>query len=144
PASGNPTSSVPASSSEAHHRIEPACGACHAKFEGTPNQGCLACHAAALAEDSHPASTFDDPRWAATVASFDVRRCDTCHKEHQAEASAVTVSRDFCMRCHDDVLSNRASHRDFARESCLDAGCHDFHDNRTLNQSALRQEARRK
>ena len=58
---------LPGPSSDGHHLIEQECARCHQPFGGVPNQRCAACHEAERAEDTHPPSTFDDPRWAASL-----------------------------------------------------------------------------
>jgi predicted CXXCH cytochrome family protein len=124
---------LPGVTSDGHHVIETACGACHSGFARPSNDTCTRCHRAELADDTHPTATFDDPRWAAELARLDARRCISCHTEHRRSERGVTASPELCFGCHDDVVSKRANHRGFAPGSCLDGGCHNYHDNRTLS-----------
>src|SRR4051794_14614244 len=75
---------LPGATTRGHHLLEQACSACHVPFHGVPNEACLRCHEASLAaaEDSHPTSTFADPRNADRRAGLDARACATCHREH--------------------------------------------------------------
>ena len=136
----DPGTYLPGRTTDGHHQIEAACHSCHSAFEGVPDQRCLACHAAGLreAQDSHPASLFDDPRNAEMLEELDARRCVTCHVEHRPEFAApggTTLPPDFCYACHADVAHERPSHAGLAFEGCL--GCHAYHDNRTLREDYL-------
>ncbi|MFI2812569.1 MULTISPECIES: cytochrome c3 family protein [Microbulbifer] len=131
--------------SHGHHQIELACTSCHGDgFAGQEamQQACLDCHAdeLELANDSHPRKKFLDPRNAPLLAELDARRCVTCHTEHQPETTremGVTLAGDFCFHCHNDIAEERSSHQDLAFDSCASAGCHNFHDNRTLYEDFL-------
>lgn len=128
-----------------HHQIELACNACHVSpFAGAEamQQACLNCHADALeiSRDTHPRRKFLDPRNAPLLASLDARDCVTCHREHKPEitlAMGVTLPGDFCFHCHSDIAEDRSSHEGFAFDSCASAGCHNYHDNRTLYEDFL-------
>jgi hypothetical protein len=39
--------------------------------------------------------------------------------------------------CHDDVLQKRANHRGLARGSCMNGGCHNYHDNSALSSAFI-------
>jgi hypothetical protein len=43
----------------------------------------------------------------------------------------------LCARCHADVTTDRPSHRTFGPETCAQAGCHNYHDNRALYRDFL-------
>ena len=133
---------LPGPSTDGHHQIEAACDLCHAPFAGVAQEACLECHAEELenAGDSHAAAVFSDPRNAADLARLDVRRCVTCHTEHQPEITGdmgVTLPVDFCVHCHADIGDERPTHLDLAPATCASGGCHNFHDNRNLHQDFL-------
>jgi hypothetical protein len=103
---------------------------------------CMECHAAELEriDDSHPPAKFTDPRNAERVARLDARSCVACHVEHRPEitlAMGVTQPVDYCRACHDDIAKERPSHEGLAFATCQDAGCHNFHDNRSLHEDYL-------
>lgn len=131
--------------SHGHHQIELACTSCHGDGFSGPDamqQACLSCHAEELeiANDSHPRKKFLDPRNAPLLAHLDARQCVTCHTEHKPEITrsmGVTLAGDFCFHCHSDIAEDRPSHEEFAFDSCASAGCHNFHDNRTLYEDFL-------
>ena len=132
----------PGPATAGHHQIEVACDRCHTPFGGVRQAACLDCHAAELesAADSHAASLFDDPRNAADLERIDVRECITCHTEHRPERTGpvgVTLPPDFCFPCHDTVAEDRPTHRGLPADTCASAGCHNYHDNRTLHADYL-------
>lgn len=130
---------------DGHHQIELACDACHTSpFGGIAalQRACEKCHAAelTLANDSHPATKFRNPRNADRVAKLEARFCVTCHREHSpgiTNAMAVTMPTDYCHICHEDIGEDRPTHRNVAFDSCASAGCHNFHDNRALYEDFL-------
>jgi predicted CXXCH cytochrome family protein len=133
---------LPGPTSNGHHQIEEKCAACHARWNGATDEGCLRCHGQALrdAEDSHAPAKFDDPGKAAQLAVVDARSCVPCHREHRPEArerGSLTMAAALCARCHAEIGSERPSHRDFGPESCAQAGCHNYHDNRALYRDFL-------
>ena len=136
---------LPGPTSHGHHQIELACAACHRDpFGGGPvlQEACEQCHGAALkaSDDSHPKSKFTDPRNADRVKQLDARHCVTCHVEHRPEIThvmGVTLPADVCYNCHADIAKDRPSHKDMAFDTCASAGCHNFHDNRGLNEDFL-------
>ena len=133
---------LPGPTSSGHHQIETQCAACHTRFTGATDQACLRCHGEALreVEDSHAASKFDDPGKAAQLAIVDARSCLPCHREHRPEArerGSVTMAAALCVRCHAEVTTERTSHRSFTADSCAQAGCHNYHDNRALYRDFL-------
>lgn len=128
-----------------HHQIELACEACHTSpFGGGEvlQDACVGCHAKELkeADDSHPKSKFTDPRNADRVAALDARNCVACHVEHRPEhtrAMGVTLPDDFCFQCHQQIAEERPSHEGMGFGTCASAGCHNFHDNRSLYEKYL-------
>ena len=133
---------LPGETSHGHYQIELACETCHTPFEGVKQEACESCHAEELelADDSHPASKFSDPRNADRVALLDARSCITCHVEHKpalTRAMGVTLPGDYCYRCHQDIAEERPTHEGLAFNSCQSAGCHNFHDNRALHEDYL-------
>ena len=132
-----------------HYQIEMACTACHTEpFGGEEilQNACVACHQTELdaAHDSHPKKKFTDPRNADRLEVVDARHCVSCHTEHQHEqtrAMGVSLPDDYCYHCHQDIAEERESHQDLAFDSCADAGCHNYHDNRALYENFLLQHA---
>lgn len=136
---------LPGKTTDGHYQIELACSACHTDSFTTTAQlqaACERCHSAELAraDDSHPKVKFTDPRNAERVAILDARLCVTCHQEHNPATTGplgVTLPEDYCHRCHSDIADDRPSHQGLAFDSCDDAGCHNFHDNRALYEDYL-------
>ncbi len=132
-----------------HYQIELECNACHIKAFGGPEalqDACTSCHEEELnnVHDSHPKSKFTDPRNADRVAILDARYCSTCHQEHQLESTqtmGVTLASDFCFRCHASIAEERPSHEGLEFNSCDNAGCHNYHDNRALYEDFLTKNA---
>jgi predicted CXXCH cytochrome family protein len=133
---------LPGTTSDGHHVFERACSSCHTPFRAVANDRCVACHRAELADDTHPASLFDDPRWAADLERIDAAHCVTCHREHRVAPAGVTASRQVCFPCHDVEARRRPDHRGFSPASCGDAGCHNYHDNAFLNRAYLARHGR--
>ncbi|NES45622.1 MAG: hypothetical protein F6K20_31140, partial [Moorea sp. SIO2C4] len=47
---------------------------------------------------------------------------------------------DLCMACHEGIITgDLASHTGFAPDGCWTAGCHNFHDHRSISTGFLRQ-----
>ncbi len=136
---------LPGETTSGHYQIELACNACHGEsFTGTAalQKSCVRCHGAELKEvdDSHPKSKFTDPRNADRTAILDARTCLTCHKEHTPKSThtmGVTLPDDFCALCHSKIEKDRPSHKGMAFDSCANAGCHNFHDNKALYEDFL-------
>lgn len=132
-----------------HYQIEMACETCHTSpFGGTEvlQNSCTQCHEQELetAHDSHPKSKFTDPRNANLLKIIDARYCISCHTEHQQEqthAMGLTLPKDYCYHCHEDIGEERDSHKDLAFDSCASAGCHNYHDNRALYEKFLLENA---
>lgn len=135
-----------------HHQIELACNACHAKpFGGGEviQEACVGCHKddLKLSKDSHPAKKFTDPRNADRLEKLAATQCVTCHTEHRPEITGemgVTLPRDYCALCHQDIGKDRPSHKDLAFTTCGNAGCHNYHDNRALYEDFLEKHANEK
>lgn len=133
---------LPGPSTAGHHQIEQDCAACHAPDGRVDEDRCMTCHRAELTEalDAHPRTKFSDPREADRLVGLDAMRCVTCHVEHRPDithASGVTLPEDFCAHCHADIGEQRESHRDLPFTGCAAAGCHNYHDNRILNESFI-------
>ena len=137
---------LPGETSHGHYAIELACEACHTEpfaDRAAMQTACERCHGGQLreSEDTHPKAKFTDPRNADRVAALDARECVTCHREHQAETTGpmgLSLPKDYCVRCHQTIGEERASHDGLSFDSCADAGCHNFHDNRALYEDFLR------
>jgi hypothetical protein len=123
-----------------HHQIGVACTACHSDplADGELIQeSCVACHSEDRKKpfDSHPRTKFTDPRNADTLENIDALLCVTCHTEHRPDmtgANGLTQPVDFCAHCHEDIGEDRPSHQGMAFDTCNNAGCHNFHNNRAL------------
>lgn len=132
-----------------HHQIELACGACHTSAFGGSEEiekTCHGCHdnELKLAKDSHPLKKFRDPRNADRLERLAANKCITCHTEHKPDITnpiGVTLPKDYCELCHDDVGKNRPSHKGLAFNTCASAGCHNYHDNTALYEDFLEKHA---
>jgi len=135
---------VPGAMSRGHYPIESRCDLCHTPLHGVKADACMSCHADELerVDDSHPPSKFRDPRNADRLAKLDARSCVVCHVEHRPEltlAMGVTQPIDYCNHCHADIAQERPTHAGLGFATCQDAGCHNFHDNRSLHEDYLEQ-----
>jgi predicted CXXCH cytochrome family protein len=134
---------VPGRTTNGHHQIEERCELCHdVGGDRVREDACLGCHRDELveADDSHPVTLFRDPRNAAYLTAVDARRCVSCHVEHRPSvtgAMGVTRPARFCEGCHADISAERPSHRGLPFDGCADAGCHNYHDNRALQERFL-------
>lgn len=136
---------LPGTTTAGHYQIELACEACHTQSftdAAAIQAACVGCHGAELkeADDKHPLAKFTDPRNAALLDKIDARLCVSCHIEHRPElthAMGVTQPGDLCFHCHQDIAEDRPSHAGMAFDTCTDAGCHNFHDNRALYEDFL-------
>ncbi|MEM9254533.1 MAG: cytochrome c3 family protein [Pseudomonadota bacterium] len=136
---------LPGATSDGHHQIELACNACHTgpyADQDALQEACEGCHLETLkaAKDDHPKSKFTDPRNADRIAVLDARYCVTCHVEHRPEITdtmGLTLPADTCFLCHENIADDRPSHEGMAFDTCLSAGCHNFHDNRALYEDFL-------
>jgi len=136
---------LPGNASDGHYQIEKKCDTCHGDgFDDkeTLQKSCVRCHSKELKaiNDSHPKKKFTNPRNADRVALLDARYCTTCHIEHKTDKTlsmGVTLPEDYCFICHKDVAKNRPSHKGMSFETCDDAGCHNYHDNKALYEEYL-------
>lgn len=134
------TTFMPGPLNNGHHQLADDCRACHTDPLGggeVLQQACIDCHGQdrEKPQDSHPRSKFKDPRNAKRLGDLDALHCVTCHSEHRPEitqANGVTQPRDLCFHCHEDVAEERPSHEGMPFDTCTNAGCHNFHDNRAL------------
>lgn len=133
---------LPGHTTSGHFQLEDECSLCHTPLAGVKQEACTGCHGDELdaADDSHPPSKFLDPRSFAIVEELDARLCVTCHREHRPGITGpggASRPPGFCETCHADIEEERPSHRGLSFETCSAAGCHNFHDNRALNQDFL-------
>ena len=131
---------LPGETSNGHVLFEASCKSCHEGFKPVSNDTCNRCHEAEMAEDIHGAKKFRDPRWAELRENIDVLTCTACHKEHEHMfARGVNLPPDLCMACHQGVIEGElASHDGFEPDGCWTAGCHNFHDHRSISTGFLR------
>ncbi|NET84345.1 MAG: hypothetical protein F6J94_21230 [Moorea sp. SIO1F2] len=132
---------LPGTTSEGHVLFEVSCNSCHEGFKPVTNETCMRCHEAEMAADAHGAKKFRDPRWAELLTKIDVLTCTACHNEHvHMFGRGVHLKPDLCMACHEGIITgDLASHTGFARDGCWTAGCHNFHDHRSISTGFLRQ-----
>lgn len=132
---------LPGETSEGHHVFEASCASCHEGFKPVSNETCTRCHEAELADDVHGTKKFRDPRWAEYRERVDVLTCTACHNEHvHMFGRGVNLQPDLCMACHEELtLTQLKSHEGFAADGCWTAGCHNYHDHRTISTGFLRQ-----
>lgn len=132
---------LPGETSEGHHIFEASCASCHEGFKPVSNETCNRCHEAELADDVHGVKKFRDPRWASYREELDVLTCTACHNEHvHMFGRGVNIQPDLCMACHEELtLTQLKSHEGFAADGCWTAGCHNYHDHRTISTGFLRQ-----
>lgn len=133
---------LPGVTTHGHYQIELKCQECHSPGMGVPQDACTRCHGQDLkdATDTHPRSKFSDPGKAHLVKELDGRACITCHQEHvpdRTSAMGLSLPEDYCWHCHQDVGNERPSHKELAFNSCANAGCHNYHDNRALFENFL-------
>lgn len=131
---------LPGETSNGHLLFEASCKSCHEGFKPVSNETCNRCHEAEMAEDIHGAKKFRDPRWAELRENIDVLTCTACHREHEHMfGRGVNLPPDLCMACHQGVIEGElASHEGFEADGCWTAGCHNFHDHRSISTGFLR------
>lgn len=132
---------LPGETSVGHVLIEASCSSCHEGFKPVTNETCMRCHEAEMAEDTHGSKKFRDPRWAELRENIDVLTCTACHEEHlHMFGRGVHLQPDLCMACHQGIIEgDLASHNGFAPDGCWTAGCHNFHDHRSISPGFLRE-----
>lgn len=131
---------MPGEMTGGHHQIGIACDACHGESftdKDAMQKTCEGCHGDQRKKpfDSHPRSKFTDPRNADRLENINALYCVTCHVEHKpelADKAGVTQPIDFCIHCHADVGENRPSHKGMEFDTCASAGCHNYHNNRSI------------
>ena len=131
---------LPGETSDGHVLFEASCSSCHEGFKPVSNDTCNRCHEAEMAQDIHGAKKFRDPRWAELRDNIDVLTCTACHQEHvHMFGRGVHLKPDLCMACHQGVIEGElASHNGFEPDGCWTAGCHNFHDHRSISTGFLR------
>lgn len=133
---------LPDETTHGHYQIELKCAACHTPMMGVKQDACLGCHQEELelSQDSHPETKFNDPRNFDMVAKLDARKCITCHTEHRPDIThktGVTLPKDYCQNCHENISLERESHKKLKFDSCSTSGCHNYHDNTALYEDFL-------
>ena len=133
---------LPGDTTHGHYQIEMKCSACHTPMMGVKQDACLSCHADELKEmrDSHPENKFSDPRNFEMIQKLDARKCIECHKEHSphtTDSFGVSLPQDYCKHCHEEIGNERESHKGLGFNTCNNAGCHNYHDNRALYEGFL-------
>jgi predicted CXXCH cytochrome family protein len=95
--------------SNAHASLSNNCGACHQKaFVSVTDGACQACHIKAALPDHAAPARMSKGRlpetgvMGAAHSAFNLPqgRCTSCHKEHEGEATVMTVAESFCTDCH--------------------------------------------
>ena len=95
--------------SNAHASLSNNCGACHQKaFVSVTDSSCQACHTASALPDHAAPARMSKGRlpeigvMGAAHSAFNLPqgRCTSCHKEHEGEATVMTVAESFCTDCH--------------------------------------------
>ncbi|MBE9128651.1 MULTISPECIES: cytochrome c3 family protein [unclassified Coleofasciculus] len=131
---------LPGKTSDGHILFEASCNSCHEGFKPVSNETCMRCHEAEMADDAHGSKKFRDPRWAADLEKLAVLTCTTCHQEHvHMFGRGVHLKPDLCMTCHEGIIQGELqSHNGFSPDGCWTAGCHNFHDHRSISTGFLR------
>lgn len=130
---------LPGVTSEGHFGFEASCASCHDGFKKVSNETCNRCHEAELAKDLHGEKKFRDIRWAEKLESLDALTCTACHNEHvQMYGRGVHLQPDLCMACHQGIIEGEmTSHDGFTADGCWTAGCHNYHDHRSISTGFL-------
>ncbi len=130
---------LPGVTSQGHFGFEANCSSCHEGFKKVSNENCSRCHEAELAEDKHGEKKFRDIRWAEDLEKLDALTCTTCHNEHvQMYGRGVHLQPDLCMACHQGIIEgDMTSHDGFTADGCWTAGCHNYHDHRSISTGFL-------
>jgi len=98
--------------SNAHASLANNCGACHNKaFVSVTDSSCQACHTPAALPGHASAARLADSQMpeggilgiAHKAFNLPQGRCTSCHKEHEGEATVMTVATSFCTDCHDGM-----------------------------------------
>lgn len=131
---------MPGPMTDGHHQIGIACESCHTENfsdKKSMQTACVECHGDQRQKpfDSHPKAKFTDPRNADRLENVDALHCISCHVEHKPEvtdAFGATQPTDFCVHCHAEIAEERPSHEGMPMDTCNSAGCHNYHNNRSL------------
>lgn len=131
---------MPGPLSDGHHQLLESCDSCHADSFGGGEilqETCIECHGEDRVKpfDSHPRAKFSDPRNADRLEKINALACTTCHTEHKPEitlSNGLTQPKDLCFHCHAEIGKDRPSHQGMAFDTCANAGCHNYHNNRAL------------
>lgn len=103
--------------SNAHASLSNNCSACHNQaFVSVTDATCQACHTASALPDHAAPARMAKGRlpaigvMAAAHSAFNLPqgRCASCHKEHEGEATVMTVAESFCTDCHGGLKSRLA------------------------------------
>ncbi len=131
---------LPGTTSNEHQLFEASCESCHEGFKPVSNDTCMRCHKAEMAADTHGKKKFLDPRWADYRERMDILTCTACHNEHvHIFTRGVHLQPDLCMTCHEGVINgDMKSHDGFSPDGCWTAGCHNYHDHRSISTGFLR------
>lgn len=98
--------------SNAHASLSNNCGACHNQaFVSVTDSSCKACHTPAALPDHAKPSRLASSQGPETgiigiahkAFNLPQGRCTSCHKEHEGEATVMTVAASFCTDCHDGM-----------------------------------------
>ncbi|MGK7876212.1 MAG: cytochrome c3 family protein [Xenococcaceae cyanobacterium] len=130
---------LPGKTSDGHVLVEASCSSCHGGFKPVTNETCMRCHEAEMAKDAHGSKKFRDPRWAKELEKLEILTCTTCHQEHvHMFGRGVHLKPDLCMTCHEGIIQGEMqSHNGFTPDGCWTAGCHNFHDHRSISTGFL-------
>ncbi len=130
---------LPGETSEGHYLFEASCNSCHDGFKPVTNETCTRCHHAELVADTHGTKKFQDPRWASELTNLDALTCTACHAEHvHMFGRGVHLKADLCMACHASIPEGELqSHQGFDPAGCWTAGCHNYHDHRSISTGFL-------
>jgi len=131
---------MPGPLSDGHHQLVDSCDSCHTDSFGggeVLQEACVECHGDVRVKpfDSHPRAKFTDPRNADRLEKIDAIHCVTCHTEHRPEITqkdGLTQPKDVCFHCHANIGNDRPSHEGMEFNTCANAGCHNYHNNRAL------------
>lgn len=139
---------APSALSPGHAQIGMQCVACHGDgpMAGVDamQEKCIGCHSRNddnKLENTHPRAKFEDPANADRLNRINALQCISCHSEHKPAATSqlgVSLPRDFCIACHDDIAKETPSHKGMDFNTCSMAGCHSYHDNRNTYRKLLR------
>lgn len=131
---------MPGPLTDGHHQLAQRCEVCHTDPYGSGavlQEACIQCHGEDRVKpmDTHPRAKFTDPRNADRLAKINATQCVSCHVEHRPAmtgANGLTQPVDVCFHCHAEIGTERISHVGMEFNTCKNAGCHNYHNNRAL------------